>query len=607
MPPPPSVHAIVAIALALLAVYLFTRERYQLEATSLLVLMVILLWVALFQIDEDGTRVDADEILAGFGNEALITISALMCLAKGLETTGALQPIGQALAGMWAARPQLAFLATMVTAATLSMFLNNTPVVAAMMPLLVAVSLQARVSPSGILMPVGFATVIGGTATTIGTSTNLLVVSIAADLGVREMQMFDFALPVFIVGSIAIVFLWLVAPRLLPPRKPPLTDVSPRIFEATLRVNESSVAQGKTLTEVLARTKGRMRVVRITRGALTLMKLPYVTIAAGDRLHVRDTRENLKDFERVLGATLLVGDTEQRVSSDHPLESDQHIAEVVVTPGSALAQTSLESSRVLSSYDLWPLALHRPGQRADRADQQMAVEILNVGDIVLVQGTTVALERLKRSGQVLVLDGRITVPRTERAEAAMIIVVGVVAFAALGVLDISIAAILGLALMLITRCLTWRDTLGTLDRQIIMVIVASLALGLMLTATGAAEYIALLYVALTGALPVSLVLAGFMLIMAWLTEVLSNTAVAVLGTPIAIGVAQQLGAPAEPFVLAVLYGANLSYMVPAGYQTNLLVMSAGGYQFSDFVRVGLPLQLIMWLGLSIVLPMVYDL
>jgi di/tricarboxylate transporter len=530
-----------------------------------------------------------------------------MILAKGLETTGALQPIAQSLAGLWADRPQLAFLATLLTVAVLSMFLNNTPVVAAVLPLLVAVSLRARVAPAGILMPIGYATIIGGSATTIGTSTNLLVVAVAADLGMREMQMFDFALPILIVGSVAVLFLWLVAPRLIPDRRPPLTDVAPRVFDAKLRINEESVAEGKKLAEVLAYTRGRMKVSRVARGNLSLVKLPSVVIGAGDRLHVRDTAENLKEFERLLGATLLAGETDEDVTPEHPLRSDQHLAEVVVTQGSALDGASLDSSRVLSAYELVPLALHRTGSGSDDTNETMTGEILNVGDIVLVQGSTEALERLKRSGQVLVLDGRITVPRTERASAALTIMAAVVAFAALGVLRISIAALLGVALLLATRCLTWRDAIGALDRRIILVIVASLALGLALTATGAAAYIASLYVALVGSLPIPIALAGFILIMALLTEVVTNNAVAVLGTPIAFGVAQQLGAPIEPFVLAVLFGANMSYMMPMGYQTNLLVMSAGGYRFSDFVRVGLPLQMIMWIGLSFVLPALYDL
>jgi len=600
------VHAVAAIAVALLAIFLFTRERYLLEASSLLILCIVLLWFELFPLP-DGKGIGVRDVFAGFGNEALIAISALMILAKGLETTGALQPIARSLAGLWADRPQLAFLVTLLTVATLSMFLNNTPVVAAVLPLLVAVSLRARVSPAGILMPIGYATIIGGSATTIGTSTNLLVVAIAADLGMRELQMFDFALPVLIVGSLAVLYLWLIAPRLIPDRRPPLTDLAPRMFEAKLRINDDSFAAGKTLAEVLAHTGGRMKVLRIARGNFSLVKLPSVVLNPGDKLHVRDTAENLKEFERLLGATLLAGEAEEYVSPEHPLTSDQHLAEVVVTPGSALDGASLDSSRVLTAYELLPLALHRSGAGRGDMNETMTGQILDVGDIVLVQGTTQALERLKRSGQVLVLDGRISVPRTERASAALAIMAGVVVFAALGILRIPVAALLGVALLLATRCLTWRDAVGALDRRIIFVIVASLAIGLVLTETGAAAYIASLYVALTGALPTPVALAGFMLIMALLTEIVTNNAVAVLGTPIAFGVAQQLGAPAEPFVLAVLFGANMSFMIPMGYQTNLLVMSAGGYQFSDFVRVGLPLQLIMWIGLSLVLPVLYDL
>jgi di/tricarboxylate transporter len=398
-----------------------------------------------------------------------------------------------------------------------------------------------------------------------------------------------------------------VAPQLLPERSPPLTDVAPRVFDSRLRINDDSPAEGKRLAEMLALTKGRMRVARIVRGDLSLMKLPSMQLRPGDFLHVSDTLENLKEFERLLGATLLAVDTEHRVSSDHPLASDEHIAEVVVTEGSSLEQRTLDSSRLLSSYGLSALALHRPGRKLGESQRYVSKLALRAGDIVLLQGSTQGLERLKRSGQALLLDDRIDLPRPTKATLAIVIMAGVVMAGAFGLMRISLAAVVGVALMLATRCLTWKDVLAAIDRRIILVIVASLALGLVLMATGAAEYIAQLYVALTGALPVALVLSGLILIMALLTEVVTNNAVAVLGTPIAISVAQQLGAPVEPFVLAVLYGANMSYMMPVGYQTNLLVMSAGGYQFSDFLRAGVPLQIIMWLGLSIVLPMLYGL
>jgi di/tricarboxylate transporter len=607
LPAPPSVHAVIAIALALTAIFLYTRDKYPIEASSLLILIAILLWFELYPIYYEGARVRAGAFLSGFGNEALISITALMILARSLETTRALQSVGHVLAELWKIRPRLAFLATLLTVATLSMFLNNTPVVAAMLPLLVAVSLQAKIAPSRVLMPVGFATIIGGMATTIGTSTNLLVVAVATDLGMREMQMFDFALPVFIVGGIAIIYLWLIAPQLLPERKPPLSDVALRVFESRLRINEDSPAEGRTLAELRALTKGRMRVGRIARGELSLMKLPSMSVKAGDFLHIADTLERLKEFERALGATLLAVDADSVVAVEPPPASDEQLVEVVVTEGSILDQRTLDSTRLPSTYGLVPIALHRPGRRAGDARSHVDKRVLHAGDIVLLQGAASGLERLKRSGQVLLLDGRVDLPQPAKASIAVVIMAGVVVLAAFGFMRISIAAVLGVALMLATRCLTWKDVIGALDRRIILVIVASLALGLTLMATGAAAYIAQLYVAATGALPVSVALSGLILIMALLTEVVTNNAVAVLGTPIAIGVAQQLGAPVEPFVLGVLYGANMSYMTPVGYQTNLLVMSAGGYRFSDFLRAGVPLQIIMWLGMSIVLPLVYDL
>jgi di/tricarboxylate transporter len=475
------------------------------------------------------------------------------------------------------------------------------------MPLLVAVSLQARMSSSAILMPVGFATIVGGMSTTIGTSTNLLVVSIAADFGMREMQMFDFALPVLIVGSLGIAYLWLIAPHLLPERQTPLTDTAPRVFESRLRVNARGMADGRTLAELLGITKGRMRVNQIARGDLSLARLPSVTLRSGDYLHVTDTLENLKEYEHQLGATLLTVDDEDTVNAENPLASDQRIAEVVVTEGSALEQRTLDSSRMLSAYGLTLLALHRPGREPGDTPRLLTDTLLRAGDVVLVQGSSRGLDRFKRSGQALVLDGNIELPRPTKASLSLMIMAGVVIVAALGFMRISQAALTGVALMLATRCLTWNDVRGALDRRIILVIVASLALGLSLMATGAAEYIAELYVAATDGLPVAVILSGMILIMALLTEVATNNAIAVLGTPIAISIARALEAPEEPFVLAVLYGANMSYLTPVGYQTNLLVMSAGGYRFSDFLRAGIPLQLIMWLGLSFVLPFMYGL
>ena len=215
------------------------------------------------------------------------------------------------------------------------------------------------------------------------------------------------------------------------------------------------------------------------------------------------------------------------------------------------------------------------------------------------------MQELLNTPRILILARTIHVPRTDHAPLAMGIMVGVVLVAALGLLPIMTSALVGVGLMLMGRCLTWNEAWGAIDTRMALVIVASLALGTALGGTGAAAYLATALVDLIEHLPPPLIISGLLLLTALLTEVVTNNAVAVIATPIAMSMANELGMPPLPFVLAVLFGANMSYLTPIGYQTNLLVMSAGGYRFSDFFRAGLPLQLILWLTLSLVIPAIY--
>jgi di/tricarboxylate transporter len=609
----PDAHGIAVLVLTAVALILFTRDNIPLESSSLGILVALIVLFQIFPYAPEGERLLRPvDFFGAFGNEALVAVCALMVVGKGLETTGALQPLAGLIASAWMARPMLALLVTLVAGAVLSAFLNNTPIVVLLLPILVAASLRSKVPVSGVLMPMGFATILGGMSTTIGTSTNLLVVGIAADMGQPRLEMFDFMLPVLIVGAAGILFLWLIAPRLVPERVPPLEDTSPRVFSAQLHIGEESFAAGKTLSEVLARTNGRMRVDRIRRNpSLFVAKLPSVRLQPGDRLYVKDTPDNLKEYERELGATLHnLGGNERARANDEPLPPDasaQQLAEVVVTRGSQLHHRTLADSRFAQSSGLLPLALHRARMPASRLTSDIGSIRMRAGDVLLVQGSRSAIDALKSSGSMLVLDGTTSLPHTHRATRALITMGFVIITAAFGLLPISVSALVGVGLMLVSNCLNWRDVTDALSRPVILIIVASLGLGLALMQTGMAYYLAHEFVDITGALPIPFILSAFMLIMTVLTNVVSNNAAAVIGTPIAISIAQQLNADPMPFVLAVLFGANMSYATPIGYQTNLLILSAGGYKFSDFLRVGIPLTLIMWLGFSVVLPALYGL
>lgn len=605
-----SAHGIFALCLTGIALYLFTRDRLPLETSSLGILVILVAGFVLFPFESDGKILGPAYFFAGFGNEALIAVCALMVIGKGIETTGALQPLAGIIARAWTIRPALAMLVTLVVGAILSAFLNNTPIVVLLLPILVGVSIRAKLPVSGILMPMGLSTIIGGMATTIGTSTNLLVVGLAVDLGLADFGLFDFTLPVAIVGSAGIFFLWAIAPRLLPERAPPLADTSPRVFTAQLYVVEGSFPVGRSLSDVRGKTGGRLRIDRIQRGdSLFLAKLPSLKLQLGDRLFIKDTADQLKEFERELGTKLFKADGDSAGPEGEPSFSaeGQQLAELVVTRGSLLHRRTLDSVRFSTTFKLLPLALHRARFPSSRVTQDIGSIRLRAGDVLLVQGTATAIEELKSSGAMLVLDGTTELPITHRANRALAVMAFVVLTAAFGILPISVSALIGVGLMLWTHCLTWENVVDALSVPIIMIIVTSLALGNALFATGTAEYLASGYVSLTASLPVPVMLSGFMLIMSMLTNVVSNNAAAVIGTPIAISIATQLGVDPRPFVLAVLFGANMSYATPIGYQTNLLILSAGGYSFSDFLRVGIPLTVIMWLGFSLVLPWLYDL
>ncbi len=603
----PNYHALGVLLLMLLALGLFSRNRIAIQTSSLGVLAVLTLAFQLFPyVGPDGTRLSSTDFFAGFGHQALIAICALMILGQGLIRSGALEPVGRLLATTWRKSPALSMLATLVICAVLSAFINNTSLVVMLLPILIGVALRTGQPPSSMLLPVGLISIVGGMATTIGTSTNLLVVTVAADMGVAPFGMFDFLLPAALAGAAAVLYLWLVAPRLIPQRQAPMQSSVKRLYTAQIRLGKSASVLGSTLAEAIERCNGNLKVEKIQRGpGVFVTPLPDVTLNPGDRITTTDTRDNLREFARLLGGRLFSGDVE--VNDDHPLgPGDQKIAEVAVTPQSRLAGTRIGDARLLSRYGLRLLALHRFNREEQTRSTGLDNTVLRSGDVLLVQSSSSGLNKVKKGGDLLVLDGSISLPKTSKAPLALAIMVGVVLVTALDWLPIVISAVCGVLLMLLTRCLNWKEAMSALSVQLVMVIVTSLALGVALMRTGGADWLAQAILAASFGIPSWAILALLMLAIAALTNVVSNNATAVIGTPIAISLAQQLMLPAEPFVLAVLFGSNLCFATPLAHQSNLLVMNAGGYKFNDFVRVGLPLLLLLWVILTLTLSHAYQ-
>lgn len=591
------VHGVSTLLLMVGALFLFSRHKIPLEYSCLVVLATLMLAFELFPYETDAGRLRGAQFLAGFGHEALVTILLLLILAKGVEVSGALRPLARLLARIWFFNRSLALLLTLVCAAMLSAFVNNTPIVVMLLPLLVGVANRARIAPSRVLMPVGFATIVGGMGTTIGTSTNLLVTSVAAGLGGPRLAMFDFVLPAAIAAAVAILYLWAIAPRLLPDRQPPLSRATPRLFESVIDVTDYSPLAGKTLSQAHGPIKENVRILRIQRGkSIDLVRLPSLTLRPGDRIHVRGTAEAIKEVQNVVGGGFHEDDLRRL--------PDQALVEVVVTRESPLFERKLSEAQLLLG-SLAPIGIYRPEASSTQTLNAFSDPTLTPGDVLLMQGHRHEIRRLQDQHRLFILDRTIHVPRSAKATPALAVIVTVVLVAALGWLPIAVSALLGVLTMLLCRCLSLEEAWSAIDTRLALVIVTSLALGTSLTQTGAAEFVADRFVDMVRGLPPPVVLSAVLLLTSLLTEVVTNNAVAVIATPIAIATAQELGVPEIAFVLAVLFGANMSYMTPIGYQTNLLVFSAGGYRFSDFFRVGIPLQVLMWLALSLALPWLY--
>ena len=590
-------HALAAVLLTIGALILFSRDRIPLEYSCVAVLISLVSFFEIFPLHGQAS-VSGATFLRGFGNEALIVICLLLILAKGVEISGALHIVGKMLTRIWLKNQALALLMTLVSAAFVSAFANNTPIVVMMLPILVGVAHRTDTAPSKILMPIGFATIIGGMSTTIGTSTNLLIVSVSEEIGLPRLQMFDFTLPAVIAGSVGLLYLWLVAPQLLPIRPSLLSGTAPRLYNASVKLDETSPFTGQTFSSLVKAFGDSVRVTHLERGESTVLaRLPTLKLLAGDRLQLRGSPEMIHAAQKTMGGS--------RPNNQMKREPDDRVVEVVVTRDSPLYGKKLSETRETELRGLSPFGWYRPGSRGVlRLDQSTDPRLRN-GDILLMQGPRQQINALIDTPQIMILARTIHVPRSERARRTIIIMIGVLLVAALGILPIMASALIGVGLMLAGRCLNWNEAWSAIDARLALVIVTSLGLGTALNVTGAAESIAMGLVGIIGDLPPPLIISALLLITALLTEVVTNNAIAVIATPIAMTLATELGTEPLPFILAVLFGANMSYLTPIGYQTNLLVMSAGGYRFSDFFHIGLPLQIILWLVLSITLWWLY--
>lgn len=586
----PDAHALATLLTAVAAFYLYTRSWLRVEMVSVLLLLALLTMFHFFPFEARDARLTEVEVLGSFGHPALVAICCLMILARGLTVTGALEPVVRQLARLWGLSPVLGLLVTLAVAGAASAFINDTPVMVLLLPLLLGLARRAGVSASRSLMPVNFAVLAGGMLTAIGTSTNVLVLSIAGDLGMAPMGLFDFTPTAAMAFGVALLYLWLVAPRLLP-EAPVADNNAARRYETEIVLTaDHRKLVGRSLSRA-ARAFGQdLPVTSVQRQGTDFGLDPDLVLEPGDVLRLHDTPEGLREFSAIFGVGELLP-SEARLP-------DMRLAEVVIGNDSPLVGRMLSRVGFEESHQVKVVGRDNGSTDLLHSRSPVREEPLSTGDVLLVHGGTEQIEALRGVAGLLVIDSSRELPRAPKAPLAILIMALVVLLSATRILPIHVAAFGGVVAMIVTGCLRLEGMGSALSMEVILLIAASIALGQSLVTTGAAAWIASGIEVLVRNLPPAGQLALFMSFAALLTNFVSNAAAATIGTPVAVETARLLGVPLEPFVLAILFGANLSYATPMAYQTNVLIMKAAGYRFADFVRVGLPLVILMLVVLS---------
>ncbi len=604
----PSFHALAAMALTVIVFYMFVRGRMSIEIISLLAIAIIAVGLYFFPMPHTQPTDGLQLAFSGFGHYALITICALMVMGRGLVVTGALEPAARFLERVFKINLQLGLLLSLVLAFVLSMGVNNTPVLVLLIPIFVTLAVRGAMPASRTLMPLNASSLLGGMATTIGTSTNILVVSIAVDLGMREMGVFEFTPIVLAASAIALPYIWLVMPRMLRDNSPEKGE-GQRWFSTHLRVPQTSMLIDKHFDEVVGMLPEEFR----------FEERPSGPFEAGQRFRVSGTHDALEEAVRLLKGQIAPGWVVEDVQRSATADSeDINVVEMVVTGDSRLIGRTLSTSGIANRYGVAVLGIHHPARPLGPEPDDVHGEIrISEGDVMLVMGLTRPLAEFAQNDALLQLEGGREVPRRSKAVLAAVIMGVAVALASVGIpfygsqgfyllnVPIAIASLAGAIVMFLTGCVKFDRVGRALSGQVIVLVAASITIGRFILDSGAAGWLGEALSLGLQYLPPAGVVAAIMLFVTVLTNFASNATAATVGTPIAFAIATQLDLPPEPLVLAVLFGCNLCYATPIAYQTNMLIMAEGNYTFGDYVKTGVPLVLIMVTTLSFLLAKTY--
>ncbi|MFQ5510596.1 MAG: SLC13 family permease [Candidatus Krumholzibacteriia bacterium] len=577
------------------AIFLLITQIIRIELTALLIIVALSV-----------TRLlEPEEALSGISDDVTITVAGMLMLSAGLVRTGALDYLVRLAGKLRVSGPAALILIVGVIAAVLSAFLTNTGVVIMLIPVVLRLCQKNNLMPSKVMIPLSYFAIFGGTLTLIGTSTNILVDGMFRESGGSGFGMFEFTpmgVCYLILGG---TFLFFFSDKVLPERKV-LSQVLERRhrtnFVTEIVVQQHSPFAGKTLHDLLVGFEGVKILELVREEDVTLRPELDTRVQGEDMLLIEGSPQTIHRMLEKQGLDLASAvEDDRRVKISR---IDLVTVEAVVTPNSQFFNQRLRDIGLNRLYDIKVLAIQRMGRHLQVRLREMK---LQVGDVILIQGEQRALQQLEATANVLLIEGvEKTIHFSRMAPLAVGVLVAVIAVAALRVLPLSVAVLGGSAAMMLFRCLRIREALAALDSAVLLLLAAALPLGIAMEKTGLAGTMARSILGLAQDFGPVVLIAVLYLITSVLTAFLTNVATAALLVPIVLQIALDLGVDAKPLLIAVTFGASASFFTPIGYQTNLLVMGPGGYKFRDYLRIGLLINLILWVAATVLIPVFWS-
>lgn len=593
-----TIEILIFLILIGIVLILFTFEVLPIDVTALTFLVVLLATGYL----------NLEEAISGFSNKAVITIAAMFVLSQALVKTGFLEVVADRLSKIGGKGQLLSFGVFLLTVSLVSAFINNTAAVAIFIPLAIQLSQRWRKSPSKVLIPLSFAAIYGGTLTLIGTSTNLLVSSIVMDYQIDPLGMFEFTAMGLIFLAAGTAYNTWIVPRILPSRAgvSSLTrnyHLAPYLTE--FKVPEDSPLIGSTCIDRSLNEKYDVTVLSVIRENKRFdTNIRNIRLRENDILLVRGTLENFVRFREEEKALLL---TDVKMGQKELTGDESLIVEGLVTQRSGLIGKTIKDINFRKKYGAFVLAIRREGRTLR---EKIAHIVLHFADTLLIFVPKSRLTTITESPDIAVLhEHDIQLHKGRFWWLAIAIIPVIMLSAALNIFDILVAALIGMVILLVVRAITINESYSAINWSVIILIAAFIPVGIAMEKTGTTGLLGTSIASIGGQFSSNTapyaVLSVLYLVTVLLTAIMSNTSAAIVLTPIAIVVAREFGVDPRPFIFAICYGASTCFMTPIGYQTNLMVYGPGRYRFIDFVKVGLPLNILFWILATLFIPLIW--